>query len=106
MPKYLIQSKLTDEGVKGLLNDGGSSRVEAVSRAAESLGGKLESYYFAFGEYDAYVILDLPDNASASAGALFSAASGAFSTNTVVLLTPEEVDEAVKKQVVYRAPGQ
>ena len=105
MAKYLIQSKLTAEGVKGLLKDGGSSRVEAVSKTAESLGGKLESYYFAFGEFDAYVILDLPDNVSAAAGALVAASAGAFTTNTVVLLTPEEVDAATSKSVEYRPPG-
>lgn len=106
MAKYLIRSKLTEKGVKGLLKDGGSSRVEAVAKTAESLGGKLESYYFAFGEYDAYVILDLPDNVSAAAGALVANAAGAFTTNTVVLLTPEEVDAATKKSVAYHAPGQ
>ena len=72
---------------------------------AESLGGKLESFYFAFGEVDAYVIVDLPDSVSASAIALAVNQSGGATVKTVVLIPPEDIDKAGKKAVNYRAPG-
>ena len=70
-----------------------------------SAGGTLEAFYFAFGGVDAYVIVDLPDNASAAAMALAVGQSGMSSTKTVVLLTPEEMDAAAKKTIAYRPPG-
>jgi len=106
MPKYLFQANYVGEGVKGLLKEGGSSRRAAVEKAAKSMGGKLETFYFAFGEVDAYVIVDLPDNAAAAALALTVSASGAAVAKTTVLMTPEELDIAVKKTPSYRPPGQ
>lgn len=105
MPKFLIEASLTTQGVKGLQSEGGSSRREAVSKAVESLGGSLESFYFAFGKSDVLVVADMPDNESAAAMALSVNASGAVSTRTVVLLTPEEVDSAASRSVEYRPPG-
>ena len=105
MPRYLIEASYTLEGVKGLSKEGGSKRREAAAAAIQGLGGKVESFYFAFGDPDAIVIADLPDNASAAAASLAINASGAVNVKTRVLLTPEEVDTAVKKTVNYRAPG-
>jgi uncharacterized protein with GYD domain len=105
MAKYLYQSSYTTEGVKGLLKDGGSKRRAAAEEVAQSLGGKVEAFYFAFGGTDAYVIIDLPDNASAAAGSLAVSASGAIQLKTTVLLTPEEMDSAAKKSVSYSPPG-
>jgi uncharacterized protein with GYD domain len=105
VPKFLYEASLTVEGVKGLQREGGSGRLEAVTKAAESLGGRLESLYFAFGEHDVYVIVDLPDNESAAALTLAVNASGAITTRTVVLLKPEELDRATQKSVQYRPPG-
>ncbi len=105
MPKFLIEASLTTEGVKGLQSEGGSVRREAVARAMESVGGRLESFHFGFGDHDVFVIGDFPDNESAAAMALAVNSSGAVTTRTVVLLTPEQVDEAVKRSVEYRAPG-
>jgi uncharacterized protein with GYD domain len=105
MAKYLITGNYTLEGVKGLMAEGGSGRVAAVRTLIESLGGTLESMYFAFGSDDWYITVDLPSNAAAAAGALTVAASGSTNPRTVVLLTPEEVDEAVKASADYRAPG-
>ena len=68
-------------------------------------GGRLESFYFAFGERDVYTVVDLPDNESATAVALTVNASGAVKVRTTVLVTPEEVDAAAKRSVEYRAPG-
>ena len=104
MAKFLFEASYTQEGVKGVQSGGGSSRRDAIATVAESVGGELESFYFAFGESDAYVICDLPDNESAAAVALTVNAAGAATVKTVVLLTPEEVDEAAKRSVEYRPP--
>ena len=105
MPKYLIKASYTAEGAKGLLKEGGSKRRENADQALRSAGAKMEAFYFAFGDTDAFVIVDAPDHASVSAASLAINASGAVRTETVVLLTPEEIDQAVKKTVTYRAPG-
>src|SRR5262245_33409780 len=105
MPRYLIEASYTLEGVKGLVKDGGSKRMAAAEAAVRGLGGKLEAFYFAFGAPDALLIADLPDNASAAAVSIAINGSGAVNVKTIVLLTPEEMDIAVKKNVSYRAPG-
>lgn len=105
MPKYLIQASYTPDGLKGVLAKGGSSRRDVVQSMAAELGGSLESFYFAFGDADAYVTLDMPDNISVAAAAMTVSASGAASARTTVLLTPEEVDEAAQKSVNYVPPG-
>ena len=105
MPKFLIEASLTTQGVKGLQSEGGSARKEAVAKAMESVGGRLESFYFGFGDHDVFVIGEFPDNESAAAMAMTVNSSGAVTTRTVVLLTPEEVDNAAKRSVQYRPPG-
>ncbi|HSE95545.1 MAG TPA: GYD domain-containing protein [Methylomirabilota bacterium] len=105
MAKYLLQGSYTVEGARGLLKDGGSKRRAAIEAMIKGLGGRLETFYFAFGDTDVYVIADVPDQVTASALALTVGASGAASVKTTVLVTPEEVDQAVKKTVQYRAPG-
>ena len=105
MPKYLWQVSYTAEGTKGVLKDGGSKRRAVAEKALKAVGGKLEAFYFAFGDTDAFVIVDAPDHATVSAASMTINASGAVRSETVVLLTPEEIDEAAKKSVKYRAPG-
>ena len=105
MPKYLWQANYVGEGLKGLLKEGGSSRRAVVEKIVNSMGGKLEAFYYAFGETDLYGIADMPDNVSTAAFALTIAASGAVTLKTTVLLTPEEIDNAAKKTPSYRPPG-
>ena len=105
MPKYLFHGSYTPEGLKGLLSEGGSKRVEAAKQALGSVGGSLEAFYFAFGDDDFYIIVNLPDNVSTTAVSFVGNVSGTFSIKTVVLLTPEEVDQAVKLSVDFRPPG-
>ncbi len=105
MPKFLIEASYSSQGVEGIKSKGGSSRRDAVAEMVEGLGGKLESFYFGFGDADAYVTADLPDNESAAAIALAVNAAGGATTKTVALLTPEEIDQAAKLSVGYRAPG-
>ncbi|MDL1944830.1 GYD domain-containing protein [Chloroflexi bacterium CFX2] len=105
MPKYLFHGSYTPEGWRGLLAEGGSKRIEAAKQALSSAGGTLEAFYFAFGESDFYIIVNLPDNVSTAAITLAGNVSGTFRIETVVLLTPEEVDEAVRRSVDFRPPG-
>jgi uncharacterized protein with GYD domain len=108
MPKYLIEASYTHEGVEGVRTKGGSSQRDAVVETAKSVGGELEAFYFAFGDYDAVVLLDLPDNEAAAAVALSVDSAGGATTKTTVLLTPEQVDDAAKRSidaVDYRPPG-
>jgi uncharacterized protein with GYD domain len=105
MPKYLIEGSYTLEGVKGVQSAGGTARRDAVAKLAESAGGRLECFYFAFGDQDVYSIVELPDNESATAVALAANAAGGVALRTVVLLTPEEVDAAAGRSVDYRPPG-
>jgi uncharacterized protein with GYD domain len=106
MPKYLITGSYSSEGLHGLIREGGASRREAVNQLIQGLGGRLEAFYYTFGSDDTLVIADLPDNVTATSVSLAANASGAVRINTTVLLTPEEVDEANKKTIYYRAPGQ
>lgn len=105
MPKYLLQVTYTLDGVKGVVSKGGSARKAAAQAAAESVGGTLESFYFAFGGTDVFAVGDLPDNAAAAALALNVSAAGGATVNTVVLLSPEEIDAATQQSVVYTPPG-
>ncbi len=93
------------EGAPGLQQEGGSGRRAAVQKALESIGGKVESFYFAYGDKDAYVICDVPDATSGLAVSLAVNASGNVRVSTVPLITVEEMDAVAKKSVSYRAPG-
>lgn len=106
MAKYLIQANYVGEGAKGLLKEGGSSRQAVVEKLIASQGGRVESFYYAFGEVDLFVIAEMPDHATMAAIALLIGSTGAVTLKTTVLLTPEEIDAAAKKTPVYRAPGQ
>jgi uncharacterized protein with GYD domain len=106
MPKYLITANYVGDGIKGLLKEGGTSRRAAVDKALQSVDGKVEAFFYAFGDADAFVIVDVPDNTSMAALALTVAASGVVTLKTTLLMTPEEVDKAIKKAPTYRPPGQ
>lgn len=105
MAKFLVKASYSAEGAKGVQSAGGSSRRDAIAEMAKGLGGSVESFYFAFGETDAYVVLDLPDNRTAAAASMAVNAAGAATSEVVVLLSPEDVDEAAKLSVDYRSPG-
>lgn len=105
MAKYLFQAVYTDEGLKGLLKEGGSKRRAAVETAVKGMGGKVEAFYYAFGAHDVVTIVELPDNVDATAFSLLITAAGGAKVKTMVLIDPEEVDQAVKKTLDYRPPG-
>jgi len=103
--KFLVRASYTTAGAKGIQSAGGTSRRDAVAKMAEGLGGSLESFYFAFGDTDAFVVLDLPDNQTAAAASIAVNTAGGATSDVVVLLTPEEIDAAAKLSVDYRPPG-
>lgn len=106
MPKYLVEATYGPEGFKGVLETNGSARRKVVEQTVAEVRGKLEAFYFAFGERDAVIVVDLPTNEAAAALSLVVNASGALRSNCTPLLTPEEIDAAVKDRVTFRPPGQ
>jgi uncharacterized protein with GYD domain len=105
MPKFLLRATYTSDGAKGLLKEGGTKRRAAVQKIIEAAGGKLEAFYYAYGDDDAFIIADLPDVMAGLAISLTVNASGAVRLSSLPLITPEEVDAASKKSIEYRAPG-
>jgi uncharacterized protein with GYD domain len=105
MPKYLIEASYGAEGIRGIAQKGGSARREIVAELIASMGGKLESFYFAFGDADVYAIAELPSDEAATALALGINQSAATTIKTIVLLTPEQVDAAAKMVPTYKPPG-
>jgi len=105
MPKFMIKASYNADGARGLKKEGGTARRALVEKLVQSLGGKVEAFYFAYGEDDAYVITDVPDATAGLALSLAVNASGAVRISTIPLITPEEIDAASKKAVSYRAPG-
>ena len=105
MPHYLFQASYSQQGVEGILKEGGSSRLGAVDTLVASLGGRVECQYWAFGERDYIMVAELPDNATAAALAATVARTGTAQINTTVLLTGDEIDQLVEKRGEYRAPG-
>jgi uncharacterized protein with GYD domain len=105
MRKYLFHGKYTPEGYKGLLREGGSVRIDVAKQTLGSVGGSLEAFYYSCDEEDFYIIVNLPDYISATAVTLAGNASGTFTIRATELLTPEQMDEAVRKKVDFRPPG-
>jgi uncharacterized protein with GYD domain len=105
MPRYLIEGSYTDDGTKGLLKEGGSSRRDMVTKMIEGMGGALEAFYYTFGDRDVIAVYSAPDEVSALALAMAVNQSGKVSIKTTPLLTVEDVDRAAKKSVGYRPPG-
>lgn len=106
MSKYLFQATYSAEGIKGLEKDKATGRKAALSKAVESVGGKLEALYWAFGEHDWILLADLPDNASASAFSFAVSGSGLLRVTTTPLVSAEETDLAFQKKANFQAPGQ
>jgi len=105
MPKYLQKVRYTQQGIRGLLEDGGSKRRDMAQAVADGLGVRLEAFYFAFGDPDAYLIVDAPDDETVTAVSLAITAAGGAVVENVKLLEPSQVDDATRKTVNYRPPG-
>lgn len=105
MKKYLIKATYNADGTKGLMQEGGTGRKNAVEKMVNDMGGKVEAFYFAFGEEDVFIIAELADDISAASVGLRVNSAGLVRTSTTVLLSAEDVDAASKKSVTYRGPG-
>lgn len=105
MARYLFRAKYTQAGVTGLLKEGGTSRRDALRQTIEGMGGTLHDLFYAFGDWDLFLVTELPDDEAATAVSLNISAAGALDVSVTVIVTPETVDAAVKKSVPYRAPG-
>jgi len=105
MPKFLLEVSLSTQGLQGTLKEGGTARRGVAETLIKSVGGKLEAYYYAFGDRDVVALIDVPDNASAARVATAVSASGAGSVKTTVLISPEEIDQIGKLTADYRPPG-
>jgi uncharacterized protein with GYD domain len=105
MPKYMISANYTAEGMAGVRSAGAKSRVDAVSTMLEAMGGKLDSFHFAFGDTDVFAIVEVPDDEAAAAASIAINGSGAVSSRTIKLLTVEQIDEALRRTVNYQPPG-
>ena len=107
MARYMIQASYSTQGIADLVSNP-QDRAAAVRPLIERLGGKLESFDFAFGDFDAVVILEVPNNVAAASIAMAVGASGAIaSLKTTVLVSMEEAMEAMRQAggVGYRPPG-
>ena len=105
MSKYLITGRYTADGVKGLMQEGGSKRLAAATAAIESVGGSVESFYYAFGEEDVFGICDFPDDASAAAVSMLINSTGAVTLTMSRLISVADMDAAAAKTPTYRPPG-
>ena len=105
MPTYLWRASYTTDGVKGLVQEGGSKRRATVQQMVEKAGGKLHAFYFALGEADVFGIAEFPDTATAVAVSATVNAAGLVHLTSTLLVTPEEFDAAAKKSIAYRPPG-
>lgn len=106
MPRFLLIGRYAEGGARGLMAAGGSARKTAVEKAVSGLGGRVETFDFAFGDEDIYTIVDLPDTESAAAVALTVNGSGSVRVRTVALLSPDQVDRAAQLRPEYAPPGQ
>ncbi len=106
MAKYLWKVSYSVPGMRGVLQEGGTARRTVAEKAVQSAGGRMESFYFAFGDADVYTIVDFPDVAACAAAAMRVTAAGGAKVETTVLIDPEDVDEATTRELDYRPPGE
>lgn len=103
--KFMIKATYTAEGIAGLGREGGTERAEVVHSMIENSGGRVEAFYYAFGDYDLYVVGELPDNVTAAAIGIAVRAGAGVTAEVIPLITPEEIDEATRLPVTYQPPS-
>ena len=107
MPLYLGRFAYTPEAIKSIV-ESPQDRAKVAAEAAESVGAKLIGLWYAFGEFDGVYLIEAPDNATVAALAMRVGASGTIAkTETTVLLTMDEAQEAMRKAsaITFRTPG-
>lgn len=106
MSKYFFEANYVGEGIKGLMHEGGTRRRDALVAALTSVGGSVESFYYAFGETDVLGVIEVPEPSDAAALSLMINSTGSVTVRLKPLLSVEDLDAAAKKTPTYRAPGQ
>jgi len=106
MPKFLFEVSYTTTGIQGIVDDSASGRRADVQATVKALGGKVEAFYYAFGDADVVMVADLPSAATAAALSVRTSGTGAVKVRTTPLLTVEEMDQALEVKMQYRAPGE
>lgn len=106
MSKYLIEASYTADGLKGLHKDKASGRLEALTKAVQSLNGKVDSMHFALGDDDVIAIVEFADSGGAAALSAAVSITGLVRMRTTTLLTVAEMDQALARTPAYRGPGQ
>jgi len=107
MAIYMIQASYTS-GAWGKLVQRPENRQEALKPVIEQLGGQLLAWYYAFGEYDVMILVDVPGNVNAAAASMAVAAGGAVKAlKTTPLMSPDEGFDALllAQGAGYRSPG-
>lgn len=107
MPHYLIQASYSAQSISGLISSG-EDRSGVITSLVEGMGGKVESQYQCFGDYDVMIVLELPDNVSMAALSMVAGASGGLTNfKTTVLIPISQGVEAARKAagIGYRPPG-
>lgn len=105
MAKYLVKANYAAEGVRGLIKEGGSSRATAVRRMVEGVGGTMDLFYYAYGDADAYVVVDVPSQDAALSLSLAVNACGAVTLSMVPLISPAQLDAAARNVRASVGPG-
>ena len=104
MPKFLVKGEYTAEGAKGLRKEKASGRQKAIATACEAMGGKMDTMYYALGDDDVLVVVDLPSHVHAASLSAAVGASGLATATTVALLTVTEMDKALSEEAKHRPP--
>lgn len=105
MPKYMWIGRYTAEGTKGVLAEGGTVRKTAIDKLMASVGGTVDAVYFPVTNNGIVIIFNAPDSLAAASIGVTVAAAGSATGDIMEILTPSEMDQAVKKSPVYRPPG-
>jgi uncharacterized protein with GYD domain len=103
MAKYAIFFTLTADTIARFI-ERPSDRAAAARKLLETSGGKLDGYYFMFGQDDGMVLIDVPDSTSAAAISLAASSTGAFGhLRTHELIPAENISEVLEKAKAGRA---
>lgn len=105
MARFMFKVSYSQEGMQGLMKEGAANRRAAIQKLASEMGGSVSTFDFAFGDTDVYLTAEFPDQISAAAITTAVGAAGTGSVETVVLLSPEDIDAAIAMHAPYRAPG-
>jgi uncharacterized protein with GYD domain len=106
LQRYLVRAVLTAEGLKNLQKQPPTALKAGVAKFVESIGGKLEFWFFDYGESTAYSVIDYPDEIAAATAQLSTNAAGFARVTIRPLLSAEEMDKAVAKMPPVRVPQQ